>query len=453
MSAAPPDTAAIAIVGGGPVGTLLAILLARQGRSVQVFEQRADPRRGAPERGRSINLSLSARGLHALERAGVRARIEAQLVALPGRLLHEAGGGTRYLRYSQYAHEVHYSISRALLNRLLVEAAAATPGIALHFGWRCVDVDPAAGRLQLQQVASGATQALDCSAIIGADGAGSAVRAALERRALCQSSEEPLEHDYKEIEIPSRHGQPQLRLDALHVWPRGGCMLIALPNADGSFTATLFLPRHGPVSFAALGDAPAVAAFFAREFADVPPLVADLAAQFAAHPQGRLATLHCWPWHAAAVLLVGDAAHAIVPFHGQGLNCGFEDCVLLAELAAGSADLPACFAAFERERLPNTDAIARMALENYLEMRDTVRDPRFAERKALAERLERLHPGRFIPRYSMVMFHAGIPYAEALRRGALQERLLDALLASGRVDPPDEAAVHHWLQEAAPPAG
>jgi kynurenine 3-monooxygenase len=185
----------------------------------------------------------------------------------------------------------------------------------------------------------------------------------------------------------------------------------------------------------------------------VPPLVADLAAQFAAHPQGRLATLHCWPWHAGAALLVGDAAHAIVPFHGQGLNCGFEDCVLLADLAAGSADLPACFAAFERERLPNTDAIARMALENYLEMRDSVRDPRFAERKALAERLERLHPGRFIPRYSMVMFHAGIPYAEALRRGALQERLLDALLASGRVDPPDEAAVGHWLQEAAPPAG
>ncbi|MFO1410547.1 MAG: NAD(P)/FAD-dependent oxidoreductase [Steroidobacteraceae bacterium] len=451
MSAA-AASAAVAIVGGGPVGALLAILLARQGRAVQVFERRADPRRDAPQRGRSINLSLSARGLAALERAGVRARIEPQLVAMPGRLLHEAGGGTRYLRYSQYAHEVHHSISRALLNRLLIEAAAATPGVELHFGWRCVDADPAGGRLQLRAETGSDTRTVECGAIIGADGAGSAVRAALEGRALCQCSEEPLEHDYKEIEIPALDGRPQLRLDALHVWPRGGFMLIALPNADASFTATLFLPRSGPAGFATLGDAAAVEAFFAREFPDLPPLVPDLAAQFAAHPQGRLATLHCWPWHAGAALLVGDAAHAIVPFHGQGLNCGFEDCVLLAGLAAGGADLGACFAAFERERLPNADAIARMALENYLEMRDTVRDPRFAERKALAERLERLHPGRFIPRYSMVMFHAGIPYSEALRRGALQERLLDALLASGRTDPPDEALVHHWLDQAAPPA-
>ncbi len=452
MSAVLPARVPVAIVGGGPVGTLLAILLARQGRGVHVFERRADPRGTAPERGRSINLSLSARGLHALERAGVRRRIDPLLVAMPGRLLHEASGATRYLRYSQYAHEVHYSISRAQLNRLLIEAAAATPGVMLHFGWRCRDADPAAGRLQLQPSAGGATHELDAGTVIGADGAGSAVRAALERRALCQASEDPLEHDYKEIEIAALAGRPPLRLDALHVWPRGEHMLIALPNADGSFTATLFLPRSGSVSFESLADAAAVEAFFAREFPDVPPLVPDLATQFAAHPQGRLATLHCWPWHAASTLLVGDAAHAIVPFHGQGLNCGFEDCVLLAELAAGRADLAAVFAAFERERLPNADAIARMALENYQEMRDTVRDPRYAERKALAERLERLHPGRFIPRYSMVMFHAGIPYAEALRRGALQERLLDALLASGRIDPPDATEVRRWLDLAAPPA-
>ena len=448
MSAA--ADAPVAIVGGGPVGALLAILLARQGRAVELYERRADPRGALQERGRSINLSLSARGLQALERAGVRARIEPQLMAMPGRLLHEAGGTTRYLRYSQYAHEVHYSISRALLNRLLIEAAADTAGVGLHFGWTCVDADPASGRLRLQAAAGADEREVTASAIIGADGAGSAVRAALERRALCQASEAPLEHDYKEIAIAALDGRPQLRSDALHVWPRGGCMLIALPNADGSFTATLFLPRSGAAGFAALGDAAAVAAFFAREFPDVPPRVPDLAAQFAAHPQGRLATLHCWPWHAGRALLVGDAAHAIVPFHGQGLNCGFEDCVQLAGLARDTADLPACFAAFERARLPNADAIARMAIENYQEMRDTVRDPRFAERKALAERLEREYPGRFIPRYSMVMFHAEIPYAEALRRGALQERLLDALLASGRSDPPDAALVGHWLDQAAP---
>ncbi|MCC7462171.1 MAG: FAD-dependent monooxygenase [Gammaproteobacteria bacterium] len=453
MSAAAPPGAEVAIVGAGPVGALLAILLARQGRAVRVFERRRDPRGTAQERGRSINLSLSARGLHALERAGVRTRIEPHLVAMPGRLLHDAAGGTRFLRYSQHAHQVHHSISRALLNRLLIEAAAATPGIELQFGWRCIDADPARGHLRLREEASGAGRDVDAAAIIAADGAGSAVRAALLRRALCQASEDALEHDYKEIEIAAAGGQAQLRRDALHVWPRGDFMLIALPNADGSFTATLFLPRTGPAGFAALGDAAAVAAFFAREFPDVPPLVPDLAAQFASHPQGGLATLRCWPWHAGTVLLIGDAAHAIVPFHGQGLNCGFEDCVLLAELAAVTPDLPACFAAFERERLPNTDAIAHMSLENYLQMRDTVRDARYAERQALSEQLERLHPGRFIPRYSMVMFHAGIPYAEALRRGALQERLLDALLASGRTHPPDATLVRHWLEQVFPPHG
>jgi kynurenine 3-monooxygenase len=445
--------AAIAIVGGGPVGTLLAILLARQGRTVRVFERRADPRYAAAERGRSINLSLSARGLEALERAGVRARVDPQLVAMPGRLLHETGGGTRFMRYSQYAHEVHYSISRALLNRLLIESAAITPGVALEFGWRCIDADPAALRLRLRATASDAEREVGAVAIIGADGAGSALRAALQRRALCQAREEPLAHDYKEIEIPVAAGRPQLRMDALHVWPRGGFMLIALPNADGSFTATLFLPRTGAVSFASLATPTAVEAFFAREFADLPPLVPDLAAQFAVHPQGRIATLHCWPWQAGATLLLGDAAHAIVPFHGQGLNCGFEDCTLLAQLMTSAADLPACFAGFERARRRDTDAIARMAMENYLEMRDTVRDPRFAERKALAERLEREHPGRFIPRYSMVMFHAEIPYAEALRRGALQDQLLDALLACGRTDPPDAALVRHWLEQAAAAVG
>jgi kynurenine 3-monooxygenase len=295
MSAVTRGGEPVTIIGGGPVGVLLAILLARQDRKVRVFERRNDPRGATQERGRSINLSLSARGLRALELAGLRARIEPHMVAMPGRLLHEPGGGARYLRYSQYAHEVHYSISRALLNRLLIEAAAATPGVELQFGWRCTDADPATGGLRLREEASGAGRDVDAAAIIGADGAGSAVRAAIERRALCQTSEDPLEHDYKEIEIPALAGEPQLRRDALHVWPRGGFMLIALPNTAGSFTATLFLPRSGAVSFAALGDAASVEAFFVREFPDVPPLVPDLAAQFAAHPQGRLATLHCWP--------------------------------------------------------------------------------------------------------------------------------------------------------------
>jgi kynurenine 3-monooxygenase len=207
-------------------------------------------------------------------------------------------------------------------------------------------------------------------------------------------------------------------------------MLIALPNADGSFTATLFLPRTGTTSFASLDDAARVGGFFAAQFPDVPALIPDLVQQFLQHPQGSLATLRCWPWHAGRTLLVGDAAHAIVPFHGQGLNCGFEDCVLLDALLAQHDDA-AAFREYEHERRLDTDAIARMAIENYEEMRDTVRRPDFAARRALALELERLHPRQFVPRYSMVMFHPEISYSEALHRGQTQERVLDALLAEG----------------------
>jgi kynurenine 3-monooxygenase len=435
----------VAIVGGGPVGTLLAILLARQGRRVRVFERRADPRRAPPERGRSINLSLSARGLHALEHAGVRALVDPHMVVMPGRLLHAVDGSTHFMRYSQHAGEVHYSISRVLLNCLLIEAAATVAGVEFEFGCRCIDADPASGRIRLRDAAGGAEREFSASVLIGADGAGSTVRAALQRRGLCQATEDPLDHDYKEIEIPARGGRPQLQLQALHVWPRGSFMLIALPNADGSFTATLFLARSGPTSFESLSNDAEVRAFFEREFPELSLLVPDLASQFAAHPQGRLATLHCWPWHAGSTLLVGDAAHAIVPFHGQGLNCGFEDCVLLDALLAGTASISGAFSAFERQRLPNADAIAAMAIENYQEMRDSVRNPLFAERKALAERIELMFPQRFIPRYSMVMFHAEISYCEAMRRGALQERLLDGLLATAGAVAPDREEVRRWL--------
>jgi kynurenine 3-monooxygenase len=270
---------------------------------------------------------------------------------------------------------------------------------------------------------------------------------------LCQSSEEPLDHDYRELHIPAGSGGKYLlEPHALHIWPRGGFMLIALPNPDGSFTATLFLPRHGANSFAALGDAagtplPArVNGFFGAQFPDALALIPDLAAQFAAHPQGQLATLHCWPWHAGRTLLLGDAAHAIVPFHGQGLNCGFEDCLELDQLLAAQPDAALAFKEFERERRPNTDAIAIMAVENYHEMRDAVRSPDFAARKQLSLELERLFPTRFIPRYSMVMFHPEIGYAEALQRGIAQERVIDALLAQHVAPDSDQARV--MLREA-----
>lgn len=231
--------------------------------------------------------------------------------------------------------------------------------------------------------------------------------------------------------MPAVAGRHALEPHALHVWPRGGFMLIALPNTDGSFTATLFLPRSGAAGFAALTSPAAVEAFFAREFPDAVPLIPRLAAEFAAHPQGQLGTVRTAPWHVAGrVLLLGDAAHAIVPFHGQGMNAAFEDCVVLDELLERHSEWQPLFAEFEQLRRANTEAIAQMALENYAEMRDAVLDARFVRLKNLGLALERRFPDRFIPRYSMVMFHPEISYAEALRRGALQAQLLDELDAA-----------------------
>jgi kynurenine 3-monooxygenase len=422
----------ITIVGGGPVGTLLALLLAKRGRHVAVYERRGDPRVAAPERGRSINLALAARGLRALAAADALPTLQPLMTAMPGRILHDEHGATRFVAYGQHPDEVNWSISRAQLSRALITLAAAQEGVSLHFDQRCIDADPDSGMLQFHDERSGAQHEVRATTVIATDGAGSAVRRALAQRQRCQATEDPLAHDYKELSIPARDdGGYRMEPHGLHIWPRGEFMFIALPNADGSFTATLFMPRNGPVSFASLTDGAAVRAFFAAQFPDTLALIPDLETQFAQHPQGALATLYCWPWHTGNMLLVGDAAHAIVPFHGQGLNCGFEDCLLLDRLLAQHDTSAAAFREYENERRRDTDAIAQMALENYLEMRDSVRRPDFAQRRALALELERLHPRQFIPRYSMVMFHPAIGYAEALHRGQTQERVLDALLAEG----------------------
>jgi kynurenine 3-monooxygenase len=424
------SAAACTIVGAGPVGTLMALLLARRGRQVRLLERRADPRRSAAEQGRSINLALAARGIAALEQAGLMPQVRRQMVSMPGRMLHHTDGRLQFLRYGQNDAEVIHAISREQLNRTLIEAAAAQPGIELQFNVRCIDVDPAAGELQVQDQGGG-VRALRFELLLAADGAGSAVRAALARRGLAEVREEMLAHDYKELTITAGDDDAHRYVfepHALHIWPRGGYMLIALPNTDGSFTATLFLPRHGDPGFDRLQDAQAVRSFFEQQFADAAAVIGALERQFAGHPQGRLGTVHCARWHfGERLLLLGDAAHAIVPFHGQGLNCGFEDCCLLDRLLHQQAHTGTALAQFEQQRRPDTEAIAAMALENYVEMRDGVRSAQFAQRRALAAQLERAFPDRFIPRYSMVMFHPEIPYREAQRRGVLQQRLLDAL--------------------------
>jgi kynurenine 3-monooxygenase len=428
-------TAPVTILGAGCTGPLLATLLARRGLSVQIFEQRGDARRMTLPAGRSINLALAARGVAALERAGLMDAVRPLLVPMRGRIVHDLVGPTRFLPYGQRPHELLWSVSRAGLNRVLTDAAAAH-GVEFHFEHAARGADFDTGRLELEDLQSGNRLCIPMEPVIGADGAGSALRRAMVKAGRATAREEPLEHAYKELTIPAGpDGSHLLERGALHIWPRGGYMLIALPNVDGTFTATLFLAAaDGPVSFATLTTRGAVGAFFAQEFADVLALVPDLDVQFAANPIGRMSTIHASPWRVGArALLIGDAAHAIVPFHGQGMNCAFEDCRVLDDLLAAGHGWSECFARFDALRREDTAAIARMAVENYVEMRDTVRDPRFALQKELALELERRQPDRFIPRYSMVMFHDEIGYADAERRGAVQSALLDEA-TRGRAD-------------------
>ena len=447
----PPAHPTVNIVGAGLAGSLLALLLARRGLFVTLHERRPDPRQAQPERGRSINLALAARGMRALEGAGVMERVRPLLIPMRGRMVHGLSGQTALQPYGQREHEVIWSVGRADLNRVLIEEASRHAGVSVRFNQLCLGADVREDGLRFRDQASGALHEASLTPTIATDGAGSAVRGSLADAGLVSVHEEWLDHDYKELSVPPASARDALERNALHIWPRGGFMLIALPNTDGSFTATLFLARTGAASFAALATDEAVAGFFQHQFPDALPLMPNLLAEFASHPQGQLGTVHATPWHVAGrVLLLGDAAHAIVPFHGQGMNAAFEDCVVLDALVARAAGWPAVFAQFEESRRPNAAAIAHMALENYTEMRDAVLDARFVRRTEIAMGLERRFPDRFIPRYSMVMFHPEISYAEALRRGAVQAQLLDEL-DPGAGSEPDPARAEQLVRERLPP--
>lgn len=422
------NPASVNIIGAGQCGTLLAIMLARRGFGVDVFERHPDPRIVDAEAGRSINLALAARGINALQQAGILDRVEPLLVPMRGRLVHHEGGSTEFLPYSQHSNEEIYSVTRIRLNQVLLEVADSLDGVNLHFQQKIFGYDAPDCTVHVRDLTDDSLYEIEARPLFAADGAGSVIRRSFDGSDTFGGIETLLRHAYVELEIPAGPGgEYQLDSDVLHIWPRGGFMLIALPNPGGDFTLTLFLPNEGEVSFAGIKDKASIEAFFEKYFADAAALIPDVADDILERPRGVLGTVRCRHWHDRGnVLLVGDAAHAIVPFHGQGMNLAFEDCVRLSKIVRDlGGDWPNVFARFEAEQLANANAIADMALDNYIEMRDTVRDPKFVLRKALAFELERKLPEHFIPRYSMVMFHADIPYLVAQQRGEVQRALLE----------------------------
>ncbi|MFC7300119.1 FAD-dependent oxidoreductase [Cognatiluteimonas weifangensis] len=439
------DSRHLTIVGAGLAGALLAILLARRGWQVDVYERRGDPRVHGYAGGRSINLALAERGLHALRQADADGAVLQRAVMMRGRMVHPLHGQPQLQRYGRDDSEVIWSVSRGELNIALLDAAEAA-GAVLHFDRRLEQVDFDARIATFR--GEGSAHPRPFNALLGCDGAGSTLRAEMARRQDLGERTQWLDHGYKELEIPpAADGSFRIEANALHIWPRGRYMCIALPNDEKTFTVTLFMALHGDGAstdpdFDRVVTGADARALFARDFPDALPLIPRLEHDFEANPTGTLATLYLDQWHLGGeAVLLGDAAHAMVPFHGQGMNCAFEDCVALAQQIEDHGELAAAFAAFQAQRKPDATAIQQMALENYIEMRDLVDDPAFLLQRELELALQQRHPGRFVPHYAMVTFMR-MPYAQALQRSEIQREILVAATA-GRdtLDGLDWAAV------------
>lgn len=421
-------TGNVIIIGAGLSGTLLAIRLAQRGFDVQLFEKRPDLRRVEISAGRSINLALSHRGLNALQMIGIQEEVKEYIIPMYGRMIHAQDEPEVMVRYSGRPGEHINSVSRSGLNASLLNKADKYPNIDIQFSMKCIDADPEIGRVRMKNYDTGVEKDYDAEMIFGADGAGSAIRKdmMLDSASLrFNFSQSFLDTGYKELSIPpDKNGNFQMEANALHIWPRDGYMMIALPNPDKSFTVTVFLRFEGNDSFASLDSKHRIKEFFKSNFSDAYKLLEDLFVEFKDNPVGALGTIKCFPWHVNhRSLLLGDAAHAIVPFYGQGMNCAFEDCVVLDKLLDKHSDWKSLIDAYQHERKKDTDAIADLAEDNFYEMRDLTDDPIFNLKRKVELKLEESIPG-YYSKYGMVTFRPDMDYHLAMKRGRAQDRWL-----------------------------
>ena len=422
----------ISIVGAGLVGSLLAIYLAKRGYKVSVYERRFDMRTHFLGGGRSINLALSNRGIRALEEVGLGAEMKKNSVPMKGRLMHDLKGQLTFQPYGTSGQYIN-SISRSGLNMFLMNEAEKH-GVEFVFEYRCISVDLEKTELTFENDHEVRHHKSDL--IIGADGAFSAVRAALQISDRFEYSQHYIKHGYKELRIPpGDNGEFLLEKETLHIWPRESYMLIALPNPDATFTVTLFFPFEGAPSFDKLKTNEEVQAFFLKTFPDVAALMPSLLEDFRDNPTSSLVTIQCNPWVKNNTMIIGDSAHGIVPFYGQGMNAGFEDCSVLNRLLDKYNDnWELAVPEFQRLRKADSDAIAQLALDNFVEMRDLVGDPEFLLRKKIEAKIHELYPKQWIPLYSMVAFHDDIRYSEALEMGQRQKAIMDKVMRTPNID-------------------
>ena len=419
------------LIGSGLAGGLLAAYLGRRGYEVDLYERRSDPREGNLVGGRSINLALSTRGIHALEQIGIADEVLKHAIPMRGRMIHPAAAGSApiFVPYDVDPNKHINSIGRAALNTTVIEAAQRYPNVHVKFNHKCTSVDLDSATAQLLNTSTSQPLSATADSIIGVDGAFSAVRQSMQLKIdNFQYDESYLAHGYKELTIPpGPDGSWQMEKNALHIWPRRSFMMIALPNPDGSFTCTLFWEFEGPRSFATTKTDDEVCDFFREEFPDAVPLMPALLEDFRQNPTGSLVTIRCGPWfYKDKVALVGDAAHAVVPFYGQGMNAAFEDCVVLDEcLEKFPENHERAFREYFSRRKENTDALADLAIGNFIEMRDKTASKTFRAKKKLDHFLEAALPGVYVPLYTMVTF-TRIPYATAARRARLQDRIVYA---------------------------